>query len=427
MAELTLGTVIGPFTILEALPTGSGGMSLVFVASVNHRALSNVESLPDKVALKIARVLPLDRIDSPEQAFYFEALNNEVETLKRLRHPNITRVFPIPRGLPRNPYTTRASELDGSPWICALEYLGGGSLDRRLKNRGTLSLDESLETAYQIGLALDHIHAKGMAHLDLKPDNILFRYPVEDDWHAGLFQPVLIDFGIAAKMSKTAPQAGSLAFMPPERIRLMRGEIASEGYADPSKADVYGLGVLLYRMLTGSLPFEGLPREELAEAILKNSPRSSRQINPSVPPRVDEIILSALEKEPDARPRIEEMITRLDEAMVTHPPAPPGVRARVQSRIPAPTLFSISVVVSLILVICFAVSFALGLFASTSITNIQKPAPTLITTEFVIDTPTPDRRTPTLTLPTLAASPTPLPPTGTPTSVLPITTPTPTG
>ena len=172
---------------------------------------------------------------------------------------------------------------------------------------------------------LDHIHAKGMAHLDLKPDNILFRYPVEDDWHAGLFQPVLIDFGIAAKMSKTAPQAGSLAFMPPERIRLMRGEIASEGYADPSKADVYGLGVLLYRMLTGSLPFEGLPREELAEAILKNSPRSSRQINPSVPPRVDEIILSALEKEPDARPRIEEMITRLDEAMVTHPPAPPGV------------------------------------------------------------------------------------------------------
>ena len=117
-------------------------MSWVFVASVNHRVASIAESLPDKVALKIARVLPPDLIDSPEQAFYFEALNNEVETLKRLRHPNITRVFPIPRGLPRNPYTTRASELEGSPWICAMEYLSGGSLDHRLKNRGALSLDE---------------------------------------------------------------------------------------------------------------------------------------------------------------------------------------------------------------------------------------------------------------------------------------------
>ena len=253
-----------------------------------------------------------------------------------------------------------------------------------------------------------------MAHFDLKPDNILFRYPVEENWRDGPFQPVLIDFGIAAKMSKTAPQAGSLAFMPPERIRLMRGEFAPEDYSDQAKADVYGLGVLLYRMLTGSLPFEGLPREELAEAILKNSPRPAREINPAVPPRVEEIILSALEKEADARPRIEEIITRLDEAMVTHPPAPSGVRARVQARLPAPTLFSISAVVSLILVLCFAVSFALGIFASSSINTIQKPAPTLITTEFVIDTLTPDRRTPT---PTLPASPTPLPPTATPTPI----------
>jgi serine/threonine protein kinase len=414
MAEPTLGTVIGPFTIIEALPAGSGGMSLVFVASVSHSAASHSDSLPDKVALKIARVLPQNRIDTPEQAFYFEALNNEVEMLKRLRHPNITRVFPIPRGLPRNPYTTRASELDGGPWICALEYLGGGSLDHRLKTRGALSLDESLEAAYQIGLALDHIHAKGMAHLDLKPDNILFRYPVEEDWRAGPFQPVLIDFGIAAKMSKIAPQAGSLAFMPPERIQIMRGEIAPEQYADQSKADVYGLGVLLYRMLTGHLPFEGLPRDELAEAVLKNRPRSPRELNPAIPAKVDEIILGALEKEADERPRIEEMITRLDEAMVVHPAAPRSIRARVQERIPAPTLLSISAAVSLILMLCFAVSFALGLFVNNSITNVQRPVPTLITTEFVLDTPTPDRRTPT---PTLPASPTPLPPTATPTPI----------
>ncbi len=331
MAEPTLGTVIGPFTIIEALPTGSGGMSWVFIATVDHAArqktatAANVDALPDKVALKIARVLPPDQMDSSAQTFYFEALNNEVETLKRLRHPNIVRLFPIPRGLPRNPYTARASELDGSPWVCATEYLGGGSLEHRLKTFGAMPLDEALEVAYQIGLALDHIHTKGMAHLDLKPDNVLFRYPVGHNWREGQFQPVLIDFGIAAKARKTGPQAGSVAFMPPERIRMMRGETAPEQHGDQSKADVYGLGVLLYRMLTGKMPYESLPRDELTDAILRTRPRPPHEINDLVPAKIDEIVMSALEKDPDQRPRVEEMITRLDEASVSRPPAPPTV------------------------------------------------------------------------------------------------------
>src|SRR5574341_479505 len=135
MPEPTVGTTIGPFTIVETMPAGHGGMARVYIAAVGHHAanaIGNVDSLPERVALKIARVIA-SQVSPLEQAFYFEALNNEVEILKRMRHPNIVRLFPIPRGLPRNPYAARAPELDGAPWFCAMEFLGGGSLEARLK------------------------------------------------------------------------------------------------------------------------------------------------------------------------------------------------------------------------------------------------------------------------------------------------------
>ena len=192
MAEITLGAIIGPFTIVEALPAGHGGMARVFIATVSVSAAlraagatpaaqlsaGNVDALPEKVALKIARVITPGESAASEQAVYFEALNNEVETLKRLRHPNIVRLYPIPRGLPRNPYAARATELDGNPWFCAMEYLGGGSLESRIKALGALPLAEAMEIAYQVGLALDHVHTKGMAHLDVKPENVLLRWPL---------------------------------------------------------------------------------------------------------------------------------------------------------------------------------------------------------------------------------------------------------
>jgi serine/threonine protein kinase len=385
MPEPTLGTAIGPFTIQEAMPAGHGGMARVFIAVVGAHAASagatNPEALPERVALKIARVLTPEGMPTPsEQAIYFEALNNEVETLKRLRHPNIVRLFPIPRGLPRNPYAARATEIDGAPWFCAMEYLGGGSLESRLKQLGTLALAEALEIAYQVGLALDHIHVKGMTHLDVKPDNILFRYPVGA---AGAtlrnLQPVLIDFGIAAKMSKVGPQAGSIPFMAPERIRMMRGEVAPELTADLAKADVYGLGVLLYRMLTGHLPYENLPRDQLTSAILDTQPKPPRQINPSVPPKVEEIVLATLVKEPAQRPNVDEIVTRLDEAMIARPPAPPLSRSHPrQSRRPL-----VTILLGVALFLCAVTSLVeFGLLANVIMrpTSTATPAATITAT-----------------------------------------------
>lgn len=410
MSEPTVGTTIGPFTLMEAMPAGHGGMARVYIAAVGHHAantIGNVDSLPERVALKIARVIASDGSPS-EQAFYFEALNNEVEILKRMRHPNIVRLFPIPRGLPRNPYAARAPELDGAPWFCAMEYLGGGSLEARLKALRVLSMDEAMEIAYQISIALDHIHVKGMAHLDVKPDNILFRYPVgAGESNLRNLQPVLIDFGIAAKMRKAGPQAGSIPFMAPERIRMMRGEVAPELFGDQSKVDVYGLGVLLYRMLTGHLPYEGLPRDELTSAILDTQPKSPRELNPSVASKVDEIVMSTLEKDPTQRPRIDEVVTRLDEAMVARPPAPP--RAKRLTAFPRQPFLTIVLAAALLL--CSIVSVVeFGLIASW----MSRPTATATPAATITATPEPSptasatatqRPTPTLLPPTATRTP----------------------
>lgn len=404
MPEPVVGATLGPFTILEAMPAGHGGMARVFIAVVGQHAAaagaSSTDSLPDRVALKIARVLTPNGLPTPsDQAFYFEALNNEVENLKRLRHPNVVRLYPIPRGLPRNPYAARAVEIEGAPWFCAMEYLGGGSLEGRLKSLGVLPLPEAMEIAYQVGLALDHIHVKGMTHLDVKPDNILFRYPVGA---AGStlrnLQPVLIDFGIAAKLSRAGPQAGSIPFMAPERIRMMRGEVAPELTADLSKADVYGLGVLLYRMLTGHLPYENLPRDQLTSAILDTRPKTPRSLNPGVSGKIDEIVMSALAKEPAQRPPVDEVVTRLDEAMITRPPAPPLARLRPrQSRRPL-----LSLTLGAALLLCSLVSLAeFGLLARF----LTQPDPTTVPEATITATTEPTATlTPTATQPATPTS-----------------------
>lgn len=409
MPEPTVGTTIGPFTIVETMPAGHGGMARVYIAAVGHHAanaIGNVDSLPERVALKIARVIA-SQVSPSEQAFYFEALNNEVEILKRMRHPNIVRLFPIPRGLPRNPYAARAPELDGAPWFCAMEFLGGGSLEARLKALSVLPMDEAMEVAYQISLALDHIHVKGMAHLDVKPDNILFRYPVgAGGSNLRNLQPVVIDFGIAAKMRKAGPQAGSIPFMAPERIRMMRGEVAPELFGDQSKVDVYGIGVLLYRMLTGHLPYEGLPRDELTSAILDTQPKSPRELNSAISVKIDEIVMATLEKDPNQRPRIDEVVTRLDEAMVARPPAPP--RGKQLPALPTPRLLTIVLAAALLLCsIVAAVEF--GLLATyltmptptatpaATITATLEPSPTSTATATQPPTPTQLPSTPTRT------------------------------
>lgn len=302
MTDLAPGSRVGPYTIVEQLPFGRGGMAMVCRASIQ---------LPGKPAYLVAlKVMRAQSTTPQEERFFSDAINNEVQILKQLHHPNIVRIFPIPLGGRRqNPVIARDTQLPGSPWYFVMEYLDGGALHKLIKQR-KLSLEESVEIASQIGLALAYMHSKGIAHRDVKPDNVLFRSAPATN---GRIEPVLVDFGIAAKLERVGLQAGSIYYMSPERLLVVRGQVAPERHIDQAAADVYSLGAMLYQMLTGRRPFEGRSHDSITTAILHSDPALPRQINAEVSTELEELLMATLSKTPASRPTADDFVARLDQ------------------------------------------------------------------------------------------------------------------
>ena len=279
----------------------------------------------DGSQLVIVKLVPVEGEGGEGGGFFsLNALRKEVEVLQKIRHPGIVKIYPIPsRNGRREHYISRAVNVPGKPWYCAMEYLGGGSLESRLQELSFLPLGEAVEIAYQIGSALDYMHAKGYVHWDVKPDNILFRHPWSENG-VGVIEAVLTDFGIARSSHEPAVVAGSVRYMSPERLRVHLGEIPPDQIMDQRPADVYALGLVLYEMLAGDLPFAAGDMEGIKSAILEETPIPLTDFNPEAPAVVEDIIFQALNKHPAARPAMEEMVTMLDKAV----PAPRiGVRA----------------------------------------------------------------------------------------------------
>ncbi|MDY6877157.1 MAG: serine/threonine-protein kinase [Chloroflexota bacterium] len=319
MLDIRAGSRVGPYKVVAPLEEAArGGTSTLFLAQ-----LAQV----DGSQLVIVKLVPVEG-EGGEGGGVFElnALRKEVGILQKLRHPGIVKIYPIPsRNGRRERYISRAANVPGKPWFCALEHLGGGSLESRLKELTILPLGEAVEIAYQIGAALDYMHAKGYVHWDVKPDNILFRHPWSENG-AGAVEAVLTDFGIARSTHEPAVVAGSVRYMSPERLRVHLGEIPPDQVMDQRPADVYALGLVLYEMLSGDLPFAAEDMESIKIAILEDTPIPLTDFNPEVPPAVEDIIFQALNKHPAARPAMEEMVTMLDRAV----PAP-----RVGVRVPS--------------------------------------------------------------------------------------------
>jgi hypothetical protein len=279
----------------------------------------------DGSQLVIVKLVPAREGGEGDGFFALNALRKEVEVLQKIRHPGIVKIYPIPfRNGRREHYISRAANVSGKPWYCAMEYLGGGSLESRLQELSILPLGEAVEIAYQIGSALDYMHASGYVHWDVKPDNILFRHPRSENGNgAGMIEAVLTDFGIARSSHEPAVVAGSVRYMSPERLRVHLGEIPPDQIMNQRPADVYALGLVLYEMLAGDLPFAAADMEGIKAAILKETPIPLTDFNPEVPAVVEDIIFQALNKHPAARPAMGEMVTMLDKAV----PAPRvGVR-----------------------------------------------------------------------------------------------------
>ncbi len=321
MTGTEVGAEIGPYIVDKLLPSGKGGMARVCVATRTDEL-----GRAQRVALKVVEIVDARKESAAAlQDFYIEALNNEVETLRQLRHPGIVHTYPIPWGDDRRlVYSARAQYLPGQPWYFVMEYLQGGSVADRIKQETRLSVREAVETAHQVSQALDYIHSKKVAHLDIKTENILYRFPPADDVRP---EAVLIDFGIARRHGQTGLDAGSLSFLAPERLQELRGEPAPEQAREQVRtpADVYGLGIILYHMLTGRLPFTGRSKNDITTAILTTTPTRPTQFNPELAryPKIEDLILWLLEKNPVARPTAEQVAGYLDLAM-----APPRYSQR---------------------------------------------------------------------------------------------------
>jgi serine/threonine protein kinase len=256
MAEIT-GKTLGPFEIIEEI--GRGGMAIVYKAwQPTARRNVALKVLPPELALDPALV----------RRFQVEA-----EAAARLEHPNIVRIYQV-------------GQADGAHYM-AMEYLEGRDLAKLIAREGALPTDRVARIAKQIGAALDHAHAQGYIHRDVKPSNII----VGAGDHV-----TLTDFGIVriadgTRLTRTGMLVGTPAYMSPEQVR---------GQDVDRRTDVYSLGIVCYEMLTGRVPFAG-ETPAVLHAQAYETPAPLRRWVPSMTRGVEAVVIRALDKDKEKR------------------------------------------------------------------------------------------------------------------------------
>ena len=239
---------------------GEGGMANVYLADDTI--------LDRKVAIKVLRG-DLSQDDKFIRRFQREALS-----VSNLSHPNIVEVYDV-------------GEEDGNHYI-VMEYIEGKTLKQLLKKRESLTLTEVIDIMTQLTDGIAHAHESYIIHRDIKPQNIM----IEDDGRVKI-----TDCGIAMALNatmvtQTNSVMGSVHYLPPEQ---------ASGKSATVKSDIYSLGILMYELITGNVPFKGDNAVEIALKHMKDKIPSIRKQDPSIPQSVENIIIKSTAKNPRNR------------------------------------------------------------------------------------------------------------------------------
>ena len=254
-----IGKVLdGRYEILEEV--GNGGMAVVYKAKDF-----------DTGSIVAVKILREEYLDNEE---FCRRFRNESRAIALLNHPNIVKIF----------------DVCNSPSLqyIVMEYIDGISLKDYIEQQRVIRVKEAVHFTTQILRALMHAHSKGIVHRDIKPQNIMLL-------SNGRIK--VTDFGIARLITSqtstiTDKAIGSVHYIAPEQAR---------GAATDARADLYSVGVMLYEMLTGKLPFDASSAVSVAVMQLQADPKMPRQINPNIPVGLEEITIQAMQKDPNAR------------------------------------------------------------------------------------------------------------------------------
>ncbi|MGB9005015.1 MAG: protein kinase [Candidatus Aminicenantales bacterium] len=257
--ELATGSIIaGRYQVIEEL--GRGGMGRVYKVFDTE--------IHEKIALKLLKPeLAVDRETG-------ERFRNELRLTRKIRHKNICQMFDLAK--------------EGGNAFITMEYVQGEDLKRLIRKMGQMSAGQAVAVAKQVAEGLAEAHRQGIVHRDLKPQNIM----VDEEGNARI-----MDFGIARSvkakgLTGEGVMIGTPEYMSPEQV---------EGKEVDSRSDIYSLGIILYEMVTGRVPFEGETPFTIGVKHKSEIPKNPRQINNQIPEDLSQVILRCLEKDKEKR------------------------------------------------------------------------------------------------------------------------------